>query len=259
MIQRRHFAFHLVALVALVAIVVYDAVLCAAAVPTHHLHSSRQSFPFTPPASEADAAAFLSSIECPLPPSAAIANFVFRPVVVLLVALVLVAAVLSLGPAIAAHSRQLKIDHLIASTGTVILTLSLLMALHQWHESVEQAALVNYEKEIAESNKVEERPSVRAMMSDMYPAIKQAAPDYDRSEYVYLQLDNLEYALERYRDGLASAYTTSRAVMTFAVHCQTQEFRQRVVRQVAVASYSPVTVDVVFHVIERFLKSEKAA
>ena len=83
------------------------------------------------------------------------------------------------------------------------------------------------------------------MMSDMYPAIKQAAPDYDRSEYVYLQLDNLEYALERYRDGLASAYTTSRAVMTFAVHCQTQEFRQRVVRQVAVASYSPVTVDVV--------------
>jgi hypothetical protein len=91
------------------------------------------------------------------------------------------------------------------------------------------------------------------MMASRYPTLSsEAQPNYDRSAYVYEELDNLEYALERYEGGLASAYTTSRAVMTFASRCRSAEFRQRAQLQVVLASYSPVTATVVRSVIGRF-------
>lgn len=110
-----------------------------------------------------------------------------------------------------------------------------------------------YEREISGGNEVEKRATVREMMKSLYPALSpEERPDYDRSAYVYVELDNLEYALERYEEGLASAYTTSRAVMTFASRCRSREFRQRAELQVVVASYSPVTAKVVSLVIRKF-------
>jgi hypothetical protein len=154
---------------------------------------------------------------------------------------------------LAARSRQLKTEHFIGMAGSLILVMSLLLGLYQWHASVEQAAMEKYEREISGGNEVEKRATVREMMKSLYPALSpEERPDYDRSAYVYVELDNLEYALERYEEGLASAYTTSRAVMTFASRCRSREFRQRAELQVVVASYSPVTAKVVSLVIRKF-------
>lgn len=61
--------------------------------------------------------------------------------------------------------------------------------------------------------------------------------DYEQIRYVYMHLDNLEYAAERYRHGFASASTTERAVMTFVAHCKEPIFESRV--RLQVEGYSP--------------------
>jgi len=210
-------------------------------------------FPFQHPATESDADSFLRSLGCTVGILTRTGRFVFQPTVILLVAILLLAAAVVLGPALAARSRQLKTEHFIATAGSIIVVMSVLLGLYQWHASVEQAAMEKYEREISSENDVEKLATVREMMEPLYPPLTPGErPNYDRSTYVYLQLDNLEYALERYRQGLASAYTTSRAVMTFASRCRSPEFRQRAQQQLVVASYSPVTVRVAQSVIKKF-------
>jgi hypothetical protein len=128
--------------------------------------------------------------------------------------------------------------------------MSILLGISKWHTSLEQDAMKQYEQEIAEGNKAEV-VAVREMMAHLYKEISESIPrDYQKSHYVYVQLDNLEYALERYLQGIASAYTTARAVMTFASRCVSPEFLERCHHQVADASYSPV----VHRVVQRLVR-----
>ena len=86
------------------------------------------------------------------------------------------------------------------------------------------------------------------MMSPLYPI--STADEYQTTQYVYLELDNLEYALERYMQGFSSAYNTSRAVMTFANRCKSPSFRVKALDQIYRASYSPIAVRVVTAVLK---------
>jgi hypothetical protein len=133
----------------------------------------------------------------------------------------------------------------------VLTAAGLVLTASQWHASLEQEAMKKYESEIATANKAEEPASVRKMMSRLY-AGAQTDGDFEKIEYVYVELDNLEFALERYRLGFASAYTTSRAVMTFLNRCETPEFRTLAWQQVRLASYTPVVVEAVRRMLLRF-------
>jgi len=151
---------------------------------------------------------------------------------------------------------RLEQRHPQVDLGNAIIAVGLVAAAVQWHASLEQQAMEKYEREIAAMNDVSGVGSVRGMMKHHYPLQPgEAAPDYGRAAYVYVQLDNLEYALERYMQGLAPAYTTSRAVMTFANRCLSEEFRSRAAKQLPAASYSPVVHRVVKNVIAKFPKS----
>ena len=129
--------------------------------------------------------------------------------------------------------------------------MTILLGIAKWNASLEQDAIKRYEAEIAQSNDAEKVDDVREMMAHLYRSPEGCPRNYDKSRYVYIQLDNLEYALERYALGHASAYSTARAVMTFASRCGSDEFKKRARLQVKVASYSPVVVRVVAEVIDR--------
>ena len=135
--------------------------------------------------------------------------------------------------------------------GQKLLTLGLLIALFQWHASLDQDSLLRYELESASANTAEASPAVAKMLGRiLYPGGSQE--DYDKTRYVYVQLDSLEHTLERYQRGFASASTAMREVRAFARHCQLScEFRDKSTYQVRAASYSTTVRVVVSEIIKR--------
>jgi hypothetical protein len=208
------------------------------------------------PKSEAAAKRFLKLLGCSPPLRNRVNRQVFQPAVFLSIAVVLIVAALWLGPMLSQRTPKLETYTLIVAIGNLIIAMSILLGISKWHTSLEQDAMKQYESEIAEGSKAEADESVIEMMKHLYRPVSQSIPrDYKKSHYVYVQLDNLEYALERYMQGIASAYTTARAVMTFASRCGSPEFRDRARQQVVDASYSPVVLEVVDSIVGKQLAS----
>ncbi len=192
--------------------------------------------------SEGESAQMLEQLGFKRSPMAVVTRFFFHPLAfVIIVALVTLAA-LAGDLLLARKNKRLNL-------GGRILSVSVLLTVFQWHASLEQDAMQRYEAEIANANAAETSDSVARMLPHLYPAT--CHEDYEEIRYVYIHLDNLEYAAERYRHGFASASTTERAVMTFVVHCKEPRFESRVRSQVE--GYSPD----VHAVVERVLKNLK--
>jgi hypothetical protein len=179
--------------------------------------------------SEGEAKAALEALGCSpwLLPSLARRS---QLAIFLLLVLVVMAVAIGLGPLL--EKRKLQLD-----VGNLILAVGLLVAASQWQASIEQQAMEKYEHEVASLNEAEghdESETIHTMMAHLYRNLPgETEPNYDNIHYVYIQLDNLEYALERYTQGLSSAYTTVRAVKTFQSRCKSPEFRTRVKYQLS--------------------------
>jgi predicted transcriptional regulator len=78
---------------------------------------------------------------------------------------------------------------------------------------------------------------------------KQEDASYQRCMYVYVELDNLEYAIEKYKVGYMSADTALRALRTFQSRCTSEEFRKIARQSVPTAGYHTSTVEVVSNVL----------
>lgn len=195
------------------------------------------------PENDFEAQALLERLQCTPPPLAKLTRGL-QPLLLIVLVVVAIAFAFAAGPALAARNLQLDVGNLIIAVGLII-------GVSQWKASLEQQAIKDYEAGIATTNAVDSK--VCGMMAHHYPKLPaETAPNYDCARYVYVQLDNLEYAVERYMQGLATAYTTARAVMTFENRCQSPEFRERTRLQLPAASYSPVVERVVGHVLESF-------
>ena len=213
--------------------------------------SASHSFPFAHPATESEAERLLASLACVPDPYCRFRRWLLRPAVVAPIALVLIVGTISVAPLIARRSRQITVSHILVALSAFLTVSGLGLAGYQWQASLEQEAIRKYEGDVSAENVVEESAAAREMMKELYP-YGTSDDEYAKAHYVYVELDSLEYALERYKNGLASAYTTARAVMTFATRCRSGAFRMRARAQVAVASYSPLTIDVVHKILGRF-------
>jgi hypothetical protein len=174
-----------------------------------------------------------------------------------------IVAILTIG-AIWAHLRPTQRRDVELNVGSIVLAVSVLLAVFQWHTSLEQDAMQRYESEITNANGAE-NVAVAKMLPHLYLLAKNGdrspnpcetdkdgtrdACETARTRFVYIYLDNLEYAIERYRDGFASAQTTVRAVMTFAIHCRETDFKARAQQQVL--GYSPLVQRVATAVFNR--------
>jgi hypothetical protein len=170
---------------------------------------------------------------------AKVTGFLFNPFAVLgIVAFFAFAAVFG---RVALLKRNIQLN-----PGNAVLAVTLLLAVFQWHASIEQNAMQRWEEEITNANNAESSPDVAAMLARFYTT----PGEYAKARYIYISLDNLEYALERYREGFASATTTARAVMTFAGHCEEKNFRDLATDQVK--GYPPFVGQVVNSVIKKY-------
>jgi hypothetical protein len=185
----------------------------------------------------------LSDLGCSREGFAVLIRGVFHPISVTILILFLLIAIF-----VDVHFARRNIQ---LNLGQRILTLGLLLAVFQWHSALEQDAMQRYESESAGANAAESSESVAHMLGPiLYPGSTPEA--HTNVRYVYVQLDNLEYALERYEHGFASPYTTMRAVTAFARHCQlSHEFRDVSRRQVFAASYSETVRKVVVRIASR--------
>lgn len=174
--------------------------------------------------SEDDAKQLLTKLGFRRNPMAVVTRAFFNPITFLVIVALLMIVALAADFVLAKkHDMQLNL-------GTRVLAISVLLAVFQWHSSLEQDAMQRYEAEIANANAAESSEAVANMLPKLY--LGKTADQHAQSRYVYIHLDNVEYAIERYRHGFASATTTERAVMTFAVHCNEPEFRRLAQQQV---------------------------
>jgi hypothetical protein len=204
--------------------------------------------PLEHPTSESAAKRLLFDLGCSPPWSTRAANFLSQPLIFLPLVILLLVVAFWVGMKLAKRSLQVDFGNVAVAVGLLVTGIALVFTTWQWRASIEQEAMKKYETEIAAANVIEKSPAVRSMMAPLYPI--HAVDDYERIQYVYLELDNLEYALERYTQGFSSAYNTSRAVMTFASRCKSPDFRARAFQQVRLASYSPIVVRVVTEVLK---------
>lgn len=77
--------------------------------------------------------------------------------------------------------------------------------------------------------------------------------------YIYLELDNLEYIVGKYRLGYADPRLAVRGLLTFASRCKSSEFCQLVSECVAVAGYEKETRKLVNKIIEQVKMIEHSA
>ena len=158
--------------------------------------------------------------------------------------------------------------------GAVVALGAAVFTIIQWRSGLEQKSTESYEKEIedAAAKSTKSWQAVMRLLPCHYP--KLANPEVARPEggrrgqviaesrrkrqlerlfqetaYVYLTLDHLEFALERYELGFVSGYTASREVMTFRSKLDSVRFRERTKECVRAASYSAV----VHRVVERLI------
>jgi hypothetical protein len=198
------------------------------------------------PESEIAAQSMLESMGCSQP-SLIAATRRLLPATLLVLSACVVSLALWAGPIL--EERKIHLD-----IGNLLIAIGLVAAVIQWWSAIDQQSMEKYEREIGVTNALSDKStSAREMMKHHYPLeAGENKPDYERAKYVYLQLDNLEYAIERYTAGISSAYAAARAVMTFENRCVVPEFRRRVKGQLERASYSPVVHHVVGHILSTF-------
>jgi hypothetical protein len=150
-------------------------------------------------------------------------------------------------------ARELSSAALRVDVGNVIVAAALLLGIYQWRMSLEKDALEKFQAEIREANEAKSKwLGVREMMVQHYlPGDQTSEREYEKSLYVYQQLDNLEFALERYLQGFTSAYTAFRSVITFQDKCCAPEFHARAAQLFRKGSYSPPVRNVICYVLER--------
>jgi hypothetical protein len=72
-----------------------------------------------------------------------------------------------------------------------------------------------------------------------------ALEKYEQDMYVFTELDNLEYALEKYRLGYMTLNHANRALRTFRSRCLSPLFRESVLACVRTSGYAPHAEEVV--------------
>jgi hypothetical protein len=136
---------------------------------------------------------------------------------------------------------------------------ALLIGYWQWGKARHETSMDNYyaRLNIANCRQDGEQTRVRDMMKPSHPELAEEPPEI--MMYVYAELDNLEYVVEKYRLGYMNAEQACRGLRTFQLRCWSPRFRRITHHRVHSGDYNPETADVVERVceeIERLIARE---
>ena len=136
-------------------------------------------------------------------------------------------------------------------TATMIVALgALVLGYQQWGEARHEASMEKYYERLDIANRRREgaTQSVFEMMKGSLPAL--AGEDPTRLMYVYVELDNLEYVVGKYRLGFMSPGQACRGLRTFQRRCLSPEFRKIALLRVRAGDYGRDLVRVVEKICE---------
>lgn len=117
-----------------------------------------------------------------------------------------------------------------AATAIVAMA-ALLLGFQQWQESRHEASLDKlYERAQLSNERFIEWSEARAIVSHFWKDDSDAS--FRKGMYVYIELDNLEYIIEKYKLGFIRTETALRGLRTFKTRCRSKEFRDLALHQV---------------------------
>ncbi|MEA2601544.1 MAG: hypothetical protein QOF89_2536 [Acidobacteriota bacterium] len=127
---------------------------------------------------------------------------------------------------------------------------ALVLGYQQWGEARHEASMEKYYERLDIANRRREvaTHSVFEMMKSSIPEL--ANEDPARLMYVYVELDNLEYVVGKYRLGFMSPGQACRGLRTFQRRCLSPEFRKIALLRVGAGDYGRDLIKVVQRVHE---------
>lgn len=122
---------------------------------------------------------------------------------------------------------------------------ALIVGYEQWRAARHESAMEKYYDRLDIPNRRRESAaeSVRKVMRHTSPDLKHE--DQNLLMYVCLELDNLEYVVEKYKVGYIKHEQACRGLRTFQQRCLSPEFRRLAKKRVRDRDYHPSTIKVV--------------
>lgn len=144
---------------------------------------------------------------------------------------------------------------------TAVATLGALgFAYKQWRAAREEISLDKFYDRLDRANRIlNDCKDARELMNPDWLR-EDYSPSYEHSMYIFMELDNLEYAIEKYSLGYMNSANAYRALSTFMSRCnKPSKFKDLVLDCAKNFGYNQVTVDVVERVLRHPAGPPKSA
>lgn len=161
---------------------------------------------------------------------------------VYLSALLISALLFWLGYSLFIGGTEIKTTDVAVATATLG---TLLVGFRQWRNARHEISIDKYYErlEVANHRQDDNHTSVHEMMRSSTPEISGETPEV--LFYIYAELDNLEYVIEKYRFGFMNCSQACRGLRTFQLRCWSEHFRRIVRHRVHAGDYNARTRNVV--------------
>jgi hypothetical protein len=108
----------------------------------------------------------------------------------------------------------------------VVAVCAFILGYQQWLDGRRETSFDKYYERLdGADRRLENWPAAQAMLNQFWGGGLKS-DDFQRYNYIWVELDNLEYMLEKYKLGYVRADHALRAVETFASRCESSEFRE---------------------------------
>jgi hypothetical protein len=142
-----------------------------------------------------------------------------------------------------------KLDDYTQLASMILAGGAFLVGLQQWKLSRAELAFDKfYERLDIVNHRLDEWPSARKMVNQFWGDID-GDEEYQKRMYVYVEIDNLEYATQKYKMRFMGVEDVYREVTLFQSRCVSEEFRSYALSQVDIAGYRKDTRDIVHRII----------
>jgi hypothetical protein len=126
----------------------------------------------------------------------------------------------------------------------------------QWRSNQREISLEKfYDRLDIVNRRLDQWPGARKLVSHFWGE-DCLGESYEKAMYVYVELDNLEYVLEKYTRGYMDAKDAFRGITTFESRCSSPEFRRLACQQVSKAGYRSSTIRIVNRICLQTNKSD---
>jgi hypothetical protein len=136
-----------------------------------------------------------------------------------------------------------------AQVATAFITaVALALAYQQWRAARNEISLDRYYDRLEIANRrLDAWPAARYMVAHFWQTDKDD-DTYHRSMYVFTELDNLEYVIEKYKVGFIKEEQLLRGLRCFRSRSVSVKFRELALVQVHGSGYQETTQEVVSHI-----------